>query len=61
MIQHQFTISLYFECVGRKLFSYEGIKLFCADSERYKSASDEEMYEVWQRIKQNYPNATSGK
>ncbi len=61
MIQHEFTINLYFACVSNHIFSLDGIKEFCSNSHKFTSASDEEMYEVWQRIKQNYPNATAGK
>lgn len=56
MIQHSFTIDLYLDCVENKVFKFKDIEKFARKSPKYRNASDEEIYDVFIRIKTNYPH-----
>lgn len=54
MVQSSVCIDLYLACVDRKIYTWEGVKEFAANSAKFKTASDEEMYEVFTELRKNY-------
>ncbi len=54
MVQSSVCIDLYLECVARKIFSWDGVKDFAANSRKFRAASDEEVYEVGKELEKNY-------
>ena len=54
MIQSSFTIDLYLACVAHKVFTWDEVKQFAANSRKFNTASDEEVYEVFTELRKNY-------
>ena len=54
MVQKSVWIDLYLECVDRKIYTWDGVKQFAARSQKYRTASDEEVYEVYTELHKNY-------
>lgn len=57
MVQQDFAIDLYLACVAERKFTWNEVRKFAHNSTRFSSASDEEILEVFERIKINYPHA----
>jgi hypothetical protein len=56
MVQQDFAIELYLACVAEKKFTWNEVRKFAHNSTRFGNASDEEILEVFERIKINYPH-----
>jgi len=54
MVQSSVCIDLYLACADRKIYTWEGVREFAANSAKFKAASDEEMYEVFTELRKNY-------
>jgi len=54
MVQSSVCIDLYLECVARKIYAWNQVREFAANSRKFRSASDEEVYEVFTELKKNY-------
>jgi hypothetical protein len=54
MVQSTVCIDLYLECVARKIYTWNQVREFAANSRKFRAASDEEVYEVFTELKKNY-------
>jgi len=54
MVQSSVCIDLYMACVANKVFTWEGVREFAANSRKFRAASDEEVYEVFTELNKNY-------
>ena len=56
MVEEKLAISLYMACVSEKVFTWKGVRDMAHNSTQFNRVSDEEVSEVYERIKLNYPN-----
>lgn len=54
MVQSSVCIDLYLACAERKIYTWDAVKEFAANSSKFSSASDEEVYEVFTELRKNY-------